>query len=130
MKVQETPGTKEISDLKNKLASCGPKRSCCKDPFSVILLRVFPLLTITAGLIVLVLGFGNGDLKSEILRMVGVVLISFSVFWFVLGNFVNLCMNGYGQDARDIEEEDEENTTSAIQTEVTIEDFLVRGSWI
>lgn len=79
-------------------------------------------------MVVLVLGFGNGSLKSEILRMVGVILISFSVFWFVLGNFVDFCMKGYGQGVRDAEKEDE--NTSAAQTEVTSEDFLVSGNWI
>ncbi|KAL9981208.1 hypothetical protein ACROYT_G009881 [Oculina patagonica] len=127
MKTQETPSTKDISDLRSKEASWN-RSSSCKNPFRITFLRVFPLLTFIAGVVILVLGFRDGNLKSEILRMVGVILVSFSVFWFVLGNFVDFCMNGYGQGVRDVEKEDE--NTSAAQTEVTIEDFLVRSNWI
>lgn len=127
MKTEETPSSKADSDLKSKEGSCN-RSSSCKNPFRITLLRVFPLLTFITGVVVLALGFSNGNLKSEILRMAGVVLLTLSVFWFVLGNFVDFCMNGFGQGVRDTEKEDD--NTSAAQTEVTIEDSLVWGSWI
>ena len=127
MESQETPNDKETSDLKIQ----SERWNCfsCKNPFRITFLRVFPLLTFAAGVVILALGFGNGHLKSELLRMAGVILISFSVFWFFLGNFVDFCMNTYGKDVRDTEQ-GEGNTTSATLTEVMIEDSLVRGSWI
>ena len=122
---QEKPSAKEISDLKNKQAAS----SSCKNSFRITFLRVIPLLTLIAGVIVLVLGFMHGQwTDSEVWRMVGVVLISFSLFWFVLGNFLDFCLNGYGQGIRD--DEKDENTTSAAQTELTNEEFLVGGNWI
>lgn len=126
MKTEETPSSKAVSDHKSKEGSCN-RSSSCTNPFRITLLRVFPLLTFITGVVVLALGFGNGNLKSEILRMAGVILVTVSMFWFVLGNFVDFCMNGFGQGVRDTEKDD---NTSAAQTEVTIEDSLVRGSWI
>jgi len=124
MEIQEKPNTKEIPDLKDKEAAW--KKSSCRNVMRMTFLRVIPLLTLIAGVVVLVLGFVHGQwTDSEILRMVGVTLVSFSLFWFVLGNFLNFCLNGYGQDVRDAEKE--ENTTSAAQTD---EDFLVGGNWI
>lgn len=128
MEIQEKPSAKEISGLKNKQA--GWNNSSCKNPFRITFLRVIPLLTLIGGVVVLVLGFVHDQwTESEILRMVGVIVVSFSLFWFVLGNFLDFCLNGYGQGVRDGAEKDE-ITTSAAQTEVTIEDFLVRGNWI
>lgn len=125
MEIQEKPRAKEISDLKNKQATS----SSCKNSFRITFLRVIPLLTLIAGVIVLVLGFVHGPwTDSEDLRMVGVILVSFSLFWFVLGNFLDFCLNGYGQGVRD--DEKDETTTSAAQTERTNEDFLVGGNWI
>lgn len=128
MKIQESPSVQDISDLKSKDSSWN-RSSFCKNPIRITFLRVLPLLTLIVGVVVLVIGFGKRNLTdSEILRMVGVILLTFSVFWFVLGNFVDFCMNGYGQGVRDAEKEDEH--TSAAQTEVTIEDFLVQGNLI
>lgn len=125
MEIQEKPRAKEISDLKNKQAAS----SSCKNSFRITFLRVIPLLTLIAGVVVLVLGFVHGQwTDSEDLRMVGVILVSFSLFWFVLGNFLDFCLNGYGQGVRD--DEKDETTTSAAQTERTNEDFLAGGNWI
>lgn len=127
MEIQEKPNAKETPNLKNKQAAWS--NSSCRNLFRITFLRVIPLLTLITGVVVLVLGFVHGQwTDSEILRMVGVILVSFSLFWFVLGNFLNFCLNGYGQDVRDAEKE--ENTTSAAQTELTNEDFLVGGNWI
>lgn len=125
MEIQEKPRAKEISDLKNKQAASSSR----KNSFRITFLRVIPLLTLIAGVVVLVLGFVHGQwTDSEDLRMVGVILVSFSLFWFVLGNFLDFCLNGYGQGVRD--DEKDETTTSAAQTERTNEDFLVGGNWI
>ena len=127
MEIQEKSNSKEISDLKNKQAAWND--SSCRNLFRITFLRVIPLLTVIAGVVVLVLGFVHGQwTDSEVLRMVGVILVSFSLFWFVLGNFLNFCLNGYRQDVQDAEKE--ENTTSAAQTELTSEDFPVGGNWI
>lgn len=127
MEIDEKPNAKEISELKSKETTWN--NSSCRNVFKTTFLRVIPLLTLIAGVIVLVLGFVHGQwTDSEILRMVGVILVSFSLFWFVLGNFLNFCLNGYGQHVRDAEKE--ENTTSAAQTELTNEDFPVGGYWI
>lgn len=75
-------------------------RSLCRNPFRVILLRILPLLTASAGLLILITGCA-GQFKSEQLRMVGVSMISISLFWFVWGNFIDFCVNGYGKTVRD-----------------------------
>ena len=127
MEIHEKPNAKKISELESKETTWN--NSSCRNLFRITFLRVIPLLTLIAGVVVLVLGFVHGQwTDSDSLRMVGVILVSLSLFWFVLGNFLNFCLNGYGQHARDAEKED--NTTSAAQTEVTNEDFLVGGHWI
>ena len=120
MEIHEKPNEKENNSWNN---------SSCRNLYRITFLRVTPLLALIAGVVVLVLGFVHGQwTDSEMLRMVGVILVSCSLFWFVLGNFLNFCLNGYGQHVRDAEKD--ENTTSAAQTELTNEDFLVGGHWI
>ena len=50
------------------------------------------------------MGFRKNNLKSEGVRMAGVSLVYFSVLWFILGNFVDFCINIYGKDLHDTEE--------------------------
>ena len=59
---------------------------------------MLPLLTVLSGVTVLVIAC-SGHYKSERLRIVGVTMISFSLFWFVWGNFMDFCVN-YGKPVR------------------------------
>ena len=62
-------------------------------------MRILPLLAVLSGVTVLVIG-STGHYKSERLRVVGVTMISFSLFWFVWGNCMDFCLN-YGEPDRD-----------------------------
>lgn len=76
----------------------------CKNPFRIAFLRVYPFLAFVAGILILAMGFRKNNLKSEGVRMAGVSLVYFSVLWFILGNFVDFCINIYGKDLHDTEE--------------------------
>ena len=74
-------------------------RSWCKISFRIVLLRILPLLAACTGVIVLIIGCSS-RFGSENLRVVGVSMISCSLFWFVWGNFIDFCVNGYGKSRR------------------------------
>ena len=74
-------------------------RSCCKNSFRIFLLRILPLLSASTGVIVISIGCSD-RFGSEHLRVVGVSMISCSLFWFVWGNFIDFCVNGYGKNTR------------------------------
>lgn len=76
----------------------------CKNLFRIVFLCVYLFLVFVVGILIFVMGFRKNNLKFEGVRMVGVSLVYFSVFWFILGNFVDFCINIYGKDFYDIEE--------------------------
>ena len=90
----------------------------------IILLRVFPIITFTVGVLLLVSGW-NSRLEADGLRMVGVTSISFSVFWCVLGNFVDFCVNDYGKGRKECADETATSSTFVVHTEVSPEEVLV-----
>ena len=77
------------------------KRCSWKKLFRIILLRVLPLLTASIGVIVTIIGC-SGRFGSERLRVAGISMISLSLFWFVWGNFIDFCVNGYGRGERNL----------------------------
>lgn len=73
---------------------------CFMNPFRLFFLRILPTMVILTGVVVLIVGFEAKFNSAGSLKMIGVSMISLSLFWFIFGNFIDFCIH-YGEPIRD-----------------------------